>query len=537
MSPRVGVIVALIAAALLATSLATSAWWSGHPTFDGKQFDRKTANIGLITANQCNYTDGEESDCKHLSVGGSFAITKWVQLGFTGILALSLLLLAITRKRGLAKLVMIAAAGSAVMAVVLLVTGPNLKTGKSEAMPLGYGFFLFFGGTALGILSGVLSLIPPKRPSMKLRQLPSQMQAQQPPAGFDVHALLAEGDAVRPAQLGPEPQLHGRPQSPGGMLPGPAGPLVPPSGPQSQPLFNSAPQLRPLYEATGGGYPPSPTPVQFPSRGPTPMPHAAVSAALGLDPPLSPPIPQTVLPVPPIVAPAAPKLPPPNRTKAMSAAPPLPSLAKRPPPPATRPPPPLGSATKMSAAVPPPPMLPMRAQTEDPADLLQTHDYEKATGDSTSPNVPFDSATAENETKAFQNEERTDVGDELETKAREKIDHTDPEVEEAPPRVSATSVELASRVSSTAVELDPKPRASTSVISSAAPPPRHTPMPVRTPTAEPKVPMSTAADDLPPPAEASPASGPSPACPQCEAPMAWVEEHLRFYCKSCRMYF
>ena len=32
-------------------------------------------------------------------------------------------------------------------------------------------------------------------------------------------------------------------------------------------------------------------------------------------------------------------------------------------------------------------------------------------------------------------------------------------------------------------------------------------------------------------------TGPTPACPQCEAPMAWVEEHLRFYCKQCRMYF
>jgi hypothetical protein len=56
---------------------------------------------------------------------------------------------------------------------------------------------------------------------------------------------------------------------------------------------------------------------------------------------------------------------------------------------------------------------------------------------------------------------------------------------------------------------------------------------------KPKVSMSTAPDSLPPPIEnkRAQASGPSPACPQCEAPMAWVEEHLRFYCKSCRMYF
>lgn len=52
------------------------------------------------------------------------------------------------------------------------------------------------------------------------------------------------------------------------------------------------------------------------------------------------------------------------------------------------------------------------------------------------------------------------------------------------------------------------------------------------------VPLSTAPASLPAPLpELATASGPSPACPQCEAPMAWVEQHLRFYCKSCRMYF
>jgi len=50
--------------------------------------------------------------------------------------------------------------------------------------------------------------------------------------------------------------------------------------------------------------------------------------------------------------------------------------------------------------------------------------------------------------------------------------------------------------------------------------------------------LSTAPSTLPPPsAESVAAAGPTPACPQCDAPMAWVEEHLRFYCKQCRMYF
>lgn len=61
-----------------------------------------------------------------------------------------------------------------------------------------------------------------------------------------------------------------------------------------------------------------------------------------------------------------------------------------------------------------------------------------------------------------------------------------------------------------------------------------TPMPTRAQS----VPISTAPASLPPPKETSTQStGPTPACPQCESPMAWVDEHLRFYCKSCRMYF
>nr|MBA2540047.1 hypothetical protein [Deltaproteobacteria bacterium] len=240
MSPRVGTIAALVAAALLAISIATSAWWSGSPTLDGKHYDRKTANIGLITASQCNYDPATdvESECRHLKVGGHLAITKWVQVGLTGLLLLSLLGFAISRRRGFGKLVMLTVAASAVMSVVLLALGPNLKTGKEESMPIGFSMVLFFSGTAFAIVTGIVSMLPErKRPSF--RQLPSQLPAPQP--GFDVQALLAE-DALHPANLGPEPMM-GRPQSPGGMLPGPAGPLVPPSGPHASPLFQSAPQL------------------------------------------------------------------------------------------------------------------------------------------------------------------------------------------------------------------------------------------------------------------------------------------------------
>jgi hypothetical protein len=61
----------------------------------------------------------------------------------------------------------------------------------------------------------------------------------------------------------------------------------------------------------------------------------------------------------------------------------------------------------------------------------------------------------------------------------------------------------------------------------------HTPIPTHA-----RASISTAPSHLSPPKPTEvAASGPTPACPQCESPMAWVEEHLRFYCKQCRMYF
>lgn len=52
-----------------------------------------------------------------------------------------------------------------------------------------------------------------------------------------------------------------------------------------------------------------------------------------------------------------------------------------------------------------------------------------------------------------------------------------------------------------------------------------------------KLPISTAPDSLPPPTDTEQASEDQPGCPQCETPMRWVDEHLRFYCQRCKMYF
>ncbi len=547
----------------------TNAWWSGHPSVDGgKAIEAKEVTISLFTSKGCN--TGGDGECQAVPLGGAFRGVRYTEMALVSLLGLFTLLLGIASLRmkrsraNFAKVVMVAAMISAIGSIVLLVMGTDIKSSKPVAVPMGPGLILFFIGTAMSIGAAVVALLPYHEPlprSLPAAPLPSLLPVAQP-AAFDVEALMAQ-DSLRPSALGPEPMM-GRPQSPGGALPGPAGHLVPHSSPQ--PLFHSAPQLRPLYEANGG-FAPTAQPVQFPTRPPTPIGHAAVNAALGLDTPPKgiPALGSPVIPVPPI---QAPKLPPPSRTKPLTApplppiakrlppagavpsnaGPPGPTLAMRPPPPATKPPPlkvPSGSPTMMSAVVP----MPLTRPSVD--EMMKTADFEKslATGDSTdnldadlleaaesaakAVDLPFDTSTAENSTsafqrdgqsmpfdtstaetsmKAFQADENTDVGgdavDDLETAAREKIEQVD-----SPPRPSATAVELATRNSGTEVELNPAPKPET------------------------KVSISTAPESLAPPPEGAPSSGPSPACPQCEAPMAWVEEHLRFYCKSCRMYF
>ena len=99
------------------------------------------------------------------------------------------------------------------------------------------------------------------------------------------------------------------------------------------------------------------------------------------------------------------------------------------------------------------------------------------------------------------------------------------------PRVSRPEISTPSDEAAT-VHASQKPAARATPNRSAS----TTVQPRPTATKASDIPISTAPPSLPPPKKST-ASGPTPACPQCEAPMAWVEEHLRFYCASCRMYF
>ena len=486
-------ILALAAATLLAISIASSAWWAGHPVSPTKTYTQ-IAHVGLHGAELCLVDQAALETCKSAPTHSVFGPVGYAELVACILLVVSsvgLCLLTLRRSEDRKTFAVLAIGGALladVLAFALIAIGPT----SEAAIPYGYGLYLFFTGSTLAIVAGALArraiaplvLAPARQPQFPA-PVPMPPSQQQPV--IDMAALMRD-DPLRPSS--PEPMLGSRPApppSPGGVLPGPAGPLGAPSESQP-PLFQSAPQLRPLYEMQGNT--PIAPPPKFPPRAPTPLPREKIAIATGQQTPPAPtpyaPQPkQSTIPPPFSRAPVAPMakpitVPPPVAKPSTGGSRPLPKVGSGP------------SSARMPAVVPipavipptPPPLEPPAGAT-DPGGYAAVGDA--GVGDSTDVNVPIQTPPPQvDATSPNVAIPRAETNDDLETIAREKVSMT---------------------------EIEVKP-------------------------AEPKVPISTAPESLPPPVEKrAQSSGPSPACPQCEAPMAWVEEHLRFYCKSCRMYF
>jgi hypothetical protein len=623
MSSRVGcAVVALTAAALLALSIfpvghaigarGMSSWWSGHPTIEDRPSNLLEVHIGLVKSAGCHVGrhDGEVRECtgpedrscgcQAVALAMGFRVVKYVAFGIALLLAIALgglgaaSLRASPRRGTFGKLALVAAAASAVLTIVLLAMGPKFEGVDVDSVPMAMfgGLGLYFLGTALAITSSVLALRPATtRAPRWAAPLPAGPAAPIAPQPIDVHALLQD-DVLRPTALGPEPQIGPRPPlpaSPGGLLPGPSGPLGPvPAGERpSQPLFASAPQLRPLYEAQGIGNGLPVKPPDLPLRGPTPIPMNEANAFLGNASTLpalpassvTPPPPPLTPPPTAAAPPSAPRLPPPLRNKppsiapppplfGMTARPPLPPMPAMPQPePAPRPTPAPArqQATIISPLAPPPApgSVPTSALASPPSPSIAKPGATLAGPPGyTIPIRPETDADEDKQTVGFaKTNEDTGGFDALATLARDKvapIDPTDPALlvtgDATSPSVGSHSfssvagedTDLETRaekkLSRRELAVDPTDteaalptRTSAQVLTSAS---RAEDAQDTLGSGEIKIPISTAPESLPPPKTEPPtASGPSPACPQCESPMAWVEEHLRFYCKSCRMYF
>lgn len=563
MSPRLaGAVLALIAAALLAMSIVTSAWWTGHPSVEGRTIDAKTVHVGLHGAEGCN--TGGDGACTALELPGAFTMTGYVAAGATGLLALAAIAMAIMTltlaeaRKTLSTVVFALVALAVLAAAALIFQGPKVgKASQHIEIPIGYGLFVFAGGVVAAILASVLA----RRPAPKVELRPSRAAiapalsappAQQP---VDVLALL-HAEAPRPTA----------PAS-GSPLAGPAGPLAPQQPVYVGPALPMSPPTMPRASISAIGIP-TPPPVEPPRTKPAsvapPPPRTSPPAPPRTSPPSTPPRtkPVSVPPPPtaptfgtpepprthPISVPPPPAAPGP-RTRAGTSPPPPGAIAARlkassvPPPvrPGAMPRPPDPTALPTAApttpktlvgAVAPPPVvtpkpvvvakLPVRAET-DPSELAETVDRDSQNvGDATDASValpPESEHTSPSE--PLDTEEGPAVRPPTDTDAVSTLAVEKVEAEVARQSMSEIATVARERISSRELMTEPAAPAAAA------------------PVVEPsKIPITTASSSLPPPKEKQVAtSGPSPACPQCEAPMAWVEEHLRFYCKSCRMYF
>jgi hypothetical protein len=293
MAPRaLGALFALVAALCFTGAMAGAVvpklglgWWDGPPTVETKVIERKAIHVGLLGAYGCNL--GETVVCQELSTGGSLDVIGLAELAALGLIIITTFILMRSawkigdHRKLLGKLVLIEVALVSAGGAVILVLGPDIKANQHVEVPLGLGMMLFWGGVASAGLASVIALRLEPEP-LRLRTSLPQIAAATAPTAYDVRELLREDhESVRPAV----------PPSPGGNLAGPSGHLGPHQS--SPPLFEQAPQLRPLYDMQQA--PPTPVAPPLPTRGPTPMPRAAVGQHFGIPtpPPLETPTPPT----------------------------------------------------------------------------------------------------------------------------------------------------------------------------------------------------------------------------------------------------
>src|SRR5512138_1089239 len=93
MASRVaGAVLALAAAALLAVSIVVTAWWTGHPSFNGAVIHAKEIFVGPLGAIGCN--TGGDGACMTVPVDATFSTIGYALAGASGLLVLTTLVVA-----------------------------------------------------------------------------------------------------------------------------------------------------------------------------------------------------------------------------------------------------------------------------------------------------------------------------------------------------------------------------------------------------------------------------------------------------------
>src|SRR5438874_2118975 len=99
-SRAVGALLGLAAVILFAVSIASPkvspalpAWWDGHPSVEGKTYDRMDVHVGLVGAARC--FDGDQN-CSALEVDSTFQAVGYGELALTGLALLVAIAVTIT---------------------------------------------------------------------------------------------------------------------------------------------------------------------------------------------------------------------------------------------------------------------------------------------------------------------------------------------------------------------------------------------------------------------------------------------------------
>ena len=543
MTPRViGAACALLAALAFAIALVGGAapkllpgWWDGHPRIEGRVFERKDLHIGLVEAHGCNR--GEEIRCQPLQIK-----TLRTSIGYLELIALALLAataVALMRslwavgdlRKNLGKAVLVETAVAVVGGALILALGPAINATQRFEVPVGFGMLALWGGVAFATVSGFIAMRLEPEP-LRLKSTQPRHLTAQPKPSFDPPRPVSERDREQDPMVSTEAPTLPRVSGPPITVPPPIPPArkgtpvagaavhsaaptatsanpIPQVGPKEAAVSATAdlaPATGPTAAPNGSTGTPATTagaggadPAQPFGRGAVPPPLSSIPFWSGAKPPVSATAPTVIAPAPPVL-PQPPKLPNPQDL----GAPHYPTIIH---------------------AMPPPPTAAVQPETPHPPPESQAaaaiHGGSEIQSESSAPQVVVSATAVAGELAAPADAPQRARPATIQPTAP-PVDPTSPP--DAPQRARPATIQpTAPPVDLTSPPDDPQ-RARPATIQPTAPPV--------------DVPISTAPPSLPPPKKAVGATtGPAPSCPQCESAMDWVDEHLRFYCAGCRMYF
>lgn len=318
-SRALGASLALATAAAFVVSIASSAWWSGHPVVEGKEITAKHVFAGPLGATGCN--TGGDGSCEAIALASDIRLVGYGTLAATALATIFAVILLFAasriseRRKGIALASLAFTLIAAGAGVAFLALGPGLQTSQHVEVPIGWGTFVFGGGVVTSLLATIVARsLEPEPLRLKSPDAPAHRESAPPapttpPTQAPLHAPLALAATV-PAQA-----LATVPPSPAMAAPPPAVVASPaPPAPHRAAVMTAQTEAAALLVTQRASAPPPAAPPPRPAIAPTTPPAPSASGA----PPL------------PGIAPASASS---SRVKAASVPPPL-----RPPSPSEVPP-------------------------------------------------------------------------------------------------------------------------------------------------------------------------------------------------------